>query len=384
MPVWHDAVKELRERGDLVVVGLVQEQHPERCALFQQWRQLDWPILWDPFNLSGAEVVPNFTTVDEEGMVQKRRARLPKAGEDFLARDFGPSAPDPPGVNTPKSKVHSPLYLAEVMDFLKAPAEERDHGALIEALRQAVADGPRDAAARFRLGVAYRLRFDSAARRPGDFQAAVHAWEAALAMRPGQYIWRRRIQQYGPRMDKPYPFYSWVEQAREELRARGETPVRLPVPLAAAERAEPRRDFAREDGEREPDPSGGVPRDAGFVGLEPTLVHDSSEGRRAARLYLGFQPDGEQGVSWDEEAGPLQVWLDPSSLPDGLELEQRLLVAEPAGEEAAGAARTLECELLVPLGVSSAVLRGYALYGICEDATGACRWLRQDFEVQLY
>ena len=43
------------------------------------------------------------------------------------------------------------------------------------------------------------------------------------------------MQQYGPRLDKPYPFYDWVETAREEIRARGETPSPLRVEPAGAE-----------------------------------------------------------------------------------------------------------------------------------------------------
>ena len=52
MPVWHGLTKELVERGELVVIGITQEQHPDRCALFARWKGLDFPILWDPFNLT--------------------------------------------------------------------------------------------------------------------------------------------------------------------------------------------------------------------------------------------------------------------------------------------------------------------------------------------
>lgn len=58
-------------------------------------------------------------------------------------------------------------------------------------------------ATEFRLGVAYRARYDSLLRQPGDFRKAVEHWERALALDANQYIWRRRIQQYGPRFDKP-------------------------------------------------------------------------------------------------------------------------------------------------------------------------------------
>ena len=65
MPVWHENTKALRAAGKLAVVGITQEQHAERCRLFAQWHQIDWPILWDPFNLTESKVVPRFTLIDE-------------------------------------------------------------------------------------------------------------------------------------------------------------------------------------------------------------------------------------------------------------------------------------------------------------------------------
>jgi hypothetical protein len=37
----------------------------------------------------------------------------------------------------------------------------------------------------------------------------------------------RRIQQYGPHLDKPYAFCDWVNEARTTIADRGETPVLL-------------------------------------------------------------------------------------------------------------------------------------------------------------
>ena len=75
-------------------------------------------------------------------------------------------------------------------------------------------------------------RHESEHRRDGDAQAGVVRWTEALTANPNQYIWRRRIQQYGPRLDKPYNFYFWVAEARKEIRDRGEEPFpRPPVEL---------------------------------------------------------------------------------------------------------------------------------------------------------
>ncbi len=84
------------------------------------------------------------------------------------------------------------------------------------------------------------MRYDEAEGAEHDFVDAVEAWKEARRRDPNQYIWRRRIQQYGPVLDKPYPFYHWVAQARREIRARGEQPLPLTVEPSGAELAEPR------------------------------------------------------------------------------------------------------------------------------------------------
>lgn len=62
------------------------------------------------------------------------------------------------------------------------------------------------------------------------------------------YIFRRRIQQYGPRLDKPYPFYDWVSEARAAVLARGETPVEPRVEPGGAELAAPLERMAEDSG----------------------------------------------------------------------------------------------------------------------------------------
>ena len=69
MPVWHEATKQLVEDGKLVVLGVVQEQHPDRCRLFAQWKGIDWPILHDVLNLVGPDAVPIYIAIDEHGPV---------------------------------------------------------------------------------------------------------------------------------------------------------------------------------------------------------------------------------------------------------------------------------------------------------------------------
>lgn len=54
------------------MVGIIQEQHPDRCRLFMQWKQMDWPILVDSLNLLEVTAVPITLTIDEHGIIRTR------------------------------------------------------------------------------------------------------------------------------------------------------------------------------------------------------------------------------------------------------------------------------------------------------------------------
>ena len=101
MPVWHGLTKELVERGELVVIGITQEQHPDRCALFARWKGLDFPILWDPFNLTGVDAVPVLTAVDEHGIVRLTRPDPRRFQEQIVEGFLGGRFEDEPGRASP-------------------------------------------------------------------------------------------------------------------------------------------------------------------------------------------------------------------------------------------------------------------------------------------
>jgi len=65
VPGWHEATKELQEQGKLQMVGIIQEQHPDRARLFMQWKQMGWPVLVNPLNLSELPYFPITLGVDE-------------------------------------------------------------------------------------------------------------------------------------------------------------------------------------------------------------------------------------------------------------------------------------------------------------------------------
>ena len=380
MPVWHELTGPWRASGDLVVVGIAQEQHPARCRLYAQWQALDWPILWDPYNLTGSNAVPGIVAVDEHGIVRSVAPRPSTFEQEFLLADF--AAPDTlPLPGEPVCAFATcPGYGLEGSLAFAAP--ELD--AAVERAETARAADPTSGAAAFRAGVTRRLRFDSPSARPGDFQAALDAWRHALDVDPNQYIWRRRIQQYGPRMDKPYDFYGWVEEAQAAVRARGEEPVGLVAELTRAELAKPSTGFEEGGGEN-PDPAGRIRRDTGEeIGVESAVAFDTSAARAQASVHLTFTPNAARRVHWNHEAGPpLRVWVQAV---DGAacRLERNLFTVEPtAGVAVTDDPLRLGFEVRLADGADGAVLEAYALYFVCEDAEGVCSYLRQDFRIEL-
>ena len=214
MPGWHAKTSELVQAGKLKVLGITQEQHPARTALFMQWHEMEWPVLLDSLNLLGCKSIPFTLLIDEHGIV---RYQNPKDAE--LAAFMEAHYPKPEQTATPET---NPTRSSPEGQLVWGGTAERNSA--IESLTDRLKLSPNEATSHFRLGVAYRLRHDSAQAEKGDFEKAISSWKTALSIDPSQYIWRRRIQQYGPRLDKPYSFYDWVHQARKDITARGEIP----------------------------------------------------------------------------------------------------------------------------------------------------------------
>ncbi|MBI4160945.1 MAG: tetratricopeptide repeat protein, partial [Acidobacteria bacterium] len=241
---------------------------------------------------------------------------------------------------------------------------------------------PGDGASHFRLGVAYRHRHDSPDRRPGDFQKAIDHWSRALEIDPNDYIGRRRIQQYGPRQDKPYPFYDWVETAREEIRARGESPLPLALEPGGAETAPPAGALSPTAApEGEPDPDGRIHRDRRpFIRVETTVVPETRPDGLAARIHVEFRPNEAISAHWNNEAEDLVLWVAP---PPGWTVERRLLTVPNPPDPVSREVRRIEFEALGPPGRGPGTFPAYALYYVCEDVDGTCLYRRQDIPVKI-
>ncbi len=277
-----------------------------------QWKRMGWPILIDSLNLLEVTAVPLTFLIDEYGVIRYARP----TDEDlasFLETSYTPSEP---------AAVSPPASSAEQL-FLWGGDQE-----LSEAIRQLeswVKKDPTDGWSLFRLGVASRQRYDSRERRPDDFQRAVAAWTRALAIDPNQYIWRRRIQQYGPRLDKPYPFYDWVPEARAAIEARGEIPVALLVEPRGAELAEPAKVFETSEAESaEPDPEGRIHRDERpLIRMETVVVPSRLSSGESARVHVVLRPDKALKAHWNNEVDELVLWVSP---PEGWRVDRVLAV----------------------------------------------------------
>ncbi len=396
MPGWHDATRELQAEGKLQMLGIVQEQHPERARLFMQWKGMDWPLMVDSLDLLGVSVVPVTVAIDEHGIVREKGLRIGRAAEfarEFVAREYLPprDVPVPPTGVADISRLKAQAIRSGSAENWRRYAEaltlwggETRLGEAIQAWQSALAVAPDHAASHFGLGVTFRRRYDSADGRPEDFRNAVAAWSRALALDPNNYIWRRRIQQYGPRLDKPYPFYDWVDQARREIRGRGETPQALQVEPAGAELAPPGEQFeAPGEASGGPDPDERIQQDpARFVRVATTVVPPVLTPGRAARVHVVFRPQTASDAHWNNEAGELTLWVP---VPAGWQVDrQRLTVANPA-QRTSDETRRVEFELRAPEDAAPGpvTLPAYALYYVCEGVRGACLYRRQNIPLRV-
>ena len=173
MPVWHDLTRQLVNDNKLVVLGVTQEQHPERCRLFAQWKQLDWPILHDPINLLETSAVPVVVAVDEHGVVRFTRPRPQSLKKDFIDKTFAEDVPaeatlerygpvHPPAFDVLQSTANTSnsadawRSLGDSLILWGGPKRLND---AINAYMAATHSNPLDRCAFFRLGVALRQRY---------------------------------------------------------------------------------------------------------------------------------------------------------------------------------------------------------------------------------
>ncbi len=393
MPAWNQKLEKYVKDGKLVVLGIAQEQHPHRNRLFTQWHGINWPVLHDPINLMQVRGVPIEIAIDEHGIVRSTRIKADTLEQEFISKTFAPegtglSKPD----KTPRPDLSALQSHAKQTDSAHAWRALGDAlvlwegithiGDAIEAYAQAIRIKPDDGDAYFRLGVCYRMRYESDQSKPTDFQMAVDHWTKARHINPNQYIWRRRVEQYGPRQTKPYPFYDWVDTASREIKARDENPIALKTLPTGSELAQPNRSFKTNADTTSPDPEGRVFRDTqNMILAEVTVIPPHAKPGDIVRVHVSLRPNSLHKAHWNNEAEPLRLWIDP---PDGFEVQPQLLTAAQGDQPETEEPRRLEFEVRVTTETSGPVkLNAYALYYVCEDMGGTCTYLRQDIPVRL-
>jgi tetratricopeptide (TPR) repeat protein len=395
VPAWNQKIQTWVREGKLVVLGIAQEQYADRCRLFAQWHQLNWPILYDPINVMQVRGVPIEVAIDENGIVRSLRPDLKTFEWEFLDKTFSskdakeveksekPSQPDLAALRRRAEQGNSFEAWRELGDALVLWGEPNELNHAIDAYTRALQIKPDDGNANFRLGVCYRMRYESPQRMSADFQMAVDSWTKAREIEPNRYIWRRRVEQFGPRATKPYPFYDWVETAIRDITARGDKPIHLTVLPTGSELAGPGPALeAKRQEVKPPDPQGRILRDAqNLILADVTVVPRHIKGGQTVRVHVTLRPNGELKAHWNNEAEPLRLWIDA---PSGWKPQPQLLSWPQAAQPESSEPRHLEFEILSPADASGTTeLHAYALYYVCEDTLGTCQFLRKDIPVTV-
>jgi len=332
---------------------------------------MDFPIAVDAFNLLGVKVVPLHILIDGEGKIVSLRPSKAQI-DDLIASSSG----------RPVKAREAVAWQHE--EWLEQAMSAAPREAQLDELRGRLAAGPMKDRLWFQLGVLARMRYEQSGA-PEHFEEAVMAWQHALSLDPNQYIWRRRLQQYGPRLDKPYPFYDWVKAAREEIVARGEKPIELTVEPEGAELARPYRVGSElvglgTPGMVHPDPQGKLQADEGFVKAHAVLVADT-QNRNAARVHLELRLVGNERAHWNNEDAAPELWLDlPEQCLGPKSLRMELAPGLGASSQEA---RRFEFELSWPAELSGSKISASLFYAVCEDVDGMCLYRRQDVEIIL-
>ena len=381
MPVWHATIQKLAPKN-LAVLGVVQEQHSERTKLYKQWKQYDFPIAQDSVTKLGAAVVPIFIGIDEHGIVRNTRLR-PGGLAKFLETEFEAPATAAPVMDgeidyakmATEDDTAENLCMMGDAEMLFRVSKSESHNKAIAAYQSALEKDPKNGTILFRLGAAYRQRYDEQSHDDADFDLASKHWTLAMEANPRQYIWRRRIEQYGPRLEKPYPFYDWVGTAIKEIEQRGEVPVKLTVELTQSElAARSKPDFSKRD--TMPKSTEELERDKGeYISIESTMVPGFAKPGKPATVHLRLVASG---AKWNNESTPLTVWVDS----DSAKLSKQLMVFDNPNQADSKENRSFEFDLMVGDNGNDGMISGFALYNVCTE-DGVCMYRRQDFKIEV-
>ena len=123
---WRAETRSLIKDGKLVFLGVMQEQHRDRCRLFAQWQKLDFPILHDALNLAGVTRLPTVVAVDERGIIRAIDPEPESLQKGFVNKKF----PKPKRRNrrAPILELPNPKFTRRTAGESRQIKEQREHG----------------------------------------------------------------------------------------------------------------------------------------------------------------------------------------------------------------------------------------------------------------
>ena len=184
-------------------------------------------------------------------------------------------------------------------------------------------------------------------------------------------------------MEKPYAFFDWGDQARQEIRARGQSPVELRIEPGGAEFAAPAKQLdTRSDVMKEPDPGGRIRQDSeAFIYAETTVVPATVKPGGAVRVHVQLRPNAERKAHWNNEAGGLVFWANPEA---GWRIDQPHQKLNNPPDAVSLETRTIEFEVVAPATANGAVIvPAYVLYYVCENVNGTCLYRRRNIPITI-
>lgn len=252
VPRWYAALQKHVDDGKLVIVGIVQEQHPDRAALFAQWKKISGPLLQDPVDYLLLKSVPVFVCIDENGYVRSVKPELETIEKKFINRKY-PGKParilenteEPPNTVVTRRYAHDSRMADDLIEhgeallIAGAPPQIKE---AIESYSEAIKKDKKNARAFFGLGVAHQMRHDGPDAESTDRKAALDAWARAVELAPRNEIYRARLVENSPPEKGHSPPYAWIKTARKQIAERGDTPEPLAVdPFAEGRKKEEAR-----------------------------------------------------------------------------------------------------------------------------------------------
>ena len=344
---------------------------------------MDWPVYIDSFNLLEVEAVPMTFLVNPKGVITK--VSPSKKNLDSILKNATNAIN--PTTSDDLEPYWSTLLKKRSFNLFCNLASERNFVELFKSIKMLKKSDykMRHEHLEFMTGVAYKMRSESPFRKLDDFSKAIDHWETALELRPNQYIWRRRIQQYGPILGKPYPFYDWVEIALKELKEKGEVPFNENFVLTESEQSilTPTQTSNKKN-YKIPDPFNKLKRgNMQFVNTRVLTIPSHPKTGRPFRVFVQLDLKQPDSVQWNNEGAASHLYFEKSNFN---KTSIHRFWTGTKEKEYSTEQRIIDFELNYPRsGIigGKKLPAGYIVVNLCDRLTGACFTRRIDFSIPI-